>query len=281
MTPQQLTRKRANDREAQRAIRLRTRQHIEHLEQTVKDFQNKKLQERLRDQELQRLLERNEQLEREVAALRGEGRSYPVPGMSFSPTPEYQPAILTASDPGFDLEGMSSTSSAVSGRTPPVASIRPDFNSQASLGSSYLPTPEPCETWPTTVVPASSAVTVPSGVSSPCSSAGPGDEYVAGYIPMSVPSSMLGSSMMSSTSVSCLGNPKTDYEELDTGMPSRWPGKNSRAGQIPLTGGCSSAADQGGYPNPAVSQTSPTYVTHQQSWPMYPATAYFSPTTTL
>ncbi|KAL2264462.1 hypothetical protein VTK26DRAFT_27 [Humicola hyalothermophila] len=251
LTPQQLTRKRANDREAQRAIRLRTRQHIEHLEQTVKDFQNKKLQERLRDQELQRLLERNKQLEREVAALR-EGRSCPVPGMSFSPTPEYRPAMLTASDSGFDVEGVSSTaSSVVSGRTPPVAPIRPEYSGQPPpLGPSYLPTPEPCEAWPTTVVPASSAVTVPSGVSSPCSSAGPGDEYVASYIPMSVPSSMMGAAMMPNTSASCLGNGKGEYEELET------------------------ATDQG-YSNPAVSQNSPTYVPHQQSWNIYPGTAYF------
>jgi hypothetical protein len=279
LTPQQLTRKRANDREAQRAIRLRTRQHIQQLEETVKELQNKKLQERLRDSELQKLLERNGQLEREVAALRGEGRPYPVPGMSPSPAFESRLSDLTLSDPGFDPDGLPPAGSAVPGRAPSIAQIRPDYSGPPPLGASYLPTPEPCETWPTTVVPASSAVTMPSGVSSPCSSAGAGDEYVANYIPMSVPSSMMGGGgMMSNTSVSCLGNAKAEYEDLDTGMANRCPRNYSLVGHDPLTARCF-AADQG-YPNSAVSQTSPAYVTHQ-SWPMYPTAAYFSTATTL
>ncbi|KAK4133781.1 hypothetical protein BT67DRAFT_43692 [Trichocladium antarcticum] len=258
LTPQQLTRKRANDREAQRAIRLRTRQHIQQLEETVKELQNRKLQERLRDAELQKLVERNGQLEREVAALRGEGRPYPVPG--------------------FDPDGLPPAGSAVRGRAPSIAQMRPEYSGPPPLGPSYLPTPEPCEAWPTTVVPTSSAVTLPSGVSSPCSSAGPGDEYVANYIPMSVPSSMMGGGgMMPNTAVSCLGNPKAEYEDLDTGMATgRTAGQYGLVGYNPLTRCCSPATDQG-YTS---SQTSPSYITHQ-SWPMYPAAPYFSTATTL
>jgi hypothetical protein len=66
MKPNQLARKRANDREAQRNIRQRTRDYIESLERRIQEFSG--------DQENGRNLDaverRNTQLEKEVGHLR-------------------------------------------------------------------------------------------------------------------------------------------------------------------------------------------------------------------
>ncbi|KAF2093477.1 hypothetical protein NA57DRAFT_21482, partial [Rhizodiscina lignyota] len=66
LTAAQLERKRANDREAQRAIRQRTKEHIENLERriaelTATDDTSSKLMQ---------ALQRNEELEHENAILR-------------------------------------------------------------------------------------------------------------------------------------------------------------------------------------------------------------------
>ncbi|KAJ3453716.1 hypothetical protein MRS44_017963 [Fusarium solani] len=63
LTPSQLARKRANDREAQRAIRARTKEHIEWLERELKSEQS-------RDQTVQELLRRNKALEDELNRLK-------------------------------------------------------------------------------------------------------------------------------------------------------------------------------------------------------------------
>ncbi len=62
LTPQQLARKRANDREAQRAIRARTKEHIGRLERELADLRVKYN----RDQVIQDLLRRNKALEEEI-----------------------------------------------------------------------------------------------------------------------------------------------------------------------------------------------------------------------
>jgi hypothetical protein len=61
----QLARKRANDREAQRNIRQRTKEHIENLEKKVKE-----LEENSRSSSLERVLQRNKELEAEVEKLK-------------------------------------------------------------------------------------------------------------------------------------------------------------------------------------------------------------------
>ncbi|KAJ4183228.1 hypothetical protein NW759_017092 [Fusarium solani] len=63
LTPSQLARKRANDREAQRAIRARTKGHIEWLKRELKSEQS-------RDQTVQELLRRNKSLEDELNRLK-------------------------------------------------------------------------------------------------------------------------------------------------------------------------------------------------------------------
>lgn len=64
MNAEQLARKRANDREAQRSIRQRTKDHIERLENRIRELtegQNGNLEE---------IQQRNAQLERELKELR-------------------------------------------------------------------------------------------------------------------------------------------------------------------------------------------------------------------
>lgn len=66
LTPEQLARKRANDREAQRNIRQRTRNHIESLEQRIRDLSGDR-QDVRNVEEIQR---RNEELEEELKRLK-------------------------------------------------------------------------------------------------------------------------------------------------------------------------------------------------------------------
>ncbi|KAF5725165.1 hypothetical protein FMUND_88 [Fusarium mundagurra] len=66
LTPAQLARKRANDREAQRAIRARTKERIDRLEREVKELKCG----RSRDQTVQELLRRNQALEEELMRLK-------------------------------------------------------------------------------------------------------------------------------------------------------------------------------------------------------------------
>ena len=64
MNAEQLARKRANDREAQRSIRQRTKDHIERLENRIRELtegQNGNLEE---------VQQRNEELERELRNLK-------------------------------------------------------------------------------------------------------------------------------------------------------------------------------------------------------------------
>lgn len=65
LSPAQLARKRANDRESQRAIRARTKEHISRLEQQVYE-----LRSRDSNRAVQELLRCNESLENEVRRLR-------------------------------------------------------------------------------------------------------------------------------------------------------------------------------------------------------------------
>lgn len=66
MTPSQLARKRANDREAQRAIRARTKEHIERLEHELEELRS----HQSRDKTVQDLLRRNKALEDELRQLK-------------------------------------------------------------------------------------------------------------------------------------------------------------------------------------------------------------------
>lgn len=77
LTPAQLARKRANDREAQRAIRARTKEHIERLERELEQY--KKLYST--DDRIQELAKRIDALESENKTLREQAaqNGLPVP----------------------------------------------------------------------------------------------------------------------------------------------------------------------------------------------------------
>ena len=71
LTPEQLAKKRANDREAQRAIRERTKNQIETLETTIKELTSQQpyqeLQQALRQKELVEI--ENVEIKRRLAAV--------------------------------------------------------------------------------------------------------------------------------------------------------------------------------------------------------------------
>lgn len=188
LTPSQLARKRANDREAQRAIRARTKEHIERLEREIDELKCRNS----RDETIQELLRRNKALEQELAALRETvglqaGRSYP-------PTP-YQ-------------ETISAAGSGVSSRTSSFGQNSGDYNAVPGFGSPYIPTSEPCEPWTPGINYA------PSVVSSPTSSVGNADDYANGYIPTSMPNSMVdGRAVMSHTPVPCIEKGHSTYPQ--------------------------------------------------------------------
>ncbi|KAM0428140.1 hypothetical protein ACHAPT_007040 [Fusarium lateritium] len=191
LTPSQLARKRANDREAQRAIRARTKEHIERLERELEDLKSKQS----RDQTVQELLRRNKALEEELMRLKE------TMGVSMTSSPY--------STPVYD-DNLSSGSGAIpSPRGSPFPSG--DYNSLPDYGQQYVPLPNNCESWASTV-----PCPVPSNVSSPSSSA---DDYSTGYIPTSVPASMLPSNNTSTSSISAVGHNKDvikmEYEDVD------------------------------------------------------------------
>ncbi|KAJ3944774.1 uncharacterized protein N0V96_004788 [Colletotrichum fioriniae] len=189
LTPSQLARKRANDREAQRAIRARTKEHIERLERELEELKS----ERGRDQSqtVQELLRKNKALEEELFKLRESmgvpnGQSYPNSGTaaSIASSSAWLPLVRADSASVYD-DNLSSISGAVpSPRSSPFPS-NGDYNVMQELGPSYVPMPDASESWGPGI-----PVSVPSTVSSPSSSANT-DEYGAGYIPTSVPAPMM------------------------------------------------------------------------------------------
>lgn len=224
LTPSQLARKRANDREAQRAIRARTKEHIDRLERELEDLKSKQS----RDQTVQELLRRNQALEEELMRLKENM------GVSMTSSPY--------SAPVYD-DNLSTGSGAIpSPRGSPFPSG--DYSPIPDYGQQYVPLPNNCESWASTV-----PCPVPSNVSSPSSSA---DDYSAGYIPTSVPTSLMPSNNTSSSSIS-VGHAhkdviKMEYEDVD-----------SHDAGFRLS-------------NPSLHPVSHTYMAQQQqpAWNMYP-----------
>ncbi|KAH7161931.1 hypothetical protein B0J13DRAFT_600706 [Dactylonectria estremocensis] len=165
LTPSQLARKRANDREAQRVTRARTKEHIERLERELEELKSKQSG----DQTVQELFRRNKVLEDELNRLK-ENMSITMVSSPYS-TPVYDNNLSTGS-----------------GAIPnPRTSPFPfgDYNTPLPNHSQqYVPLLNTCESWANTI-----PCPVPSNISSP-PSAGT-DDYNAGYIPTSVPTSML------------------------------------------------------------------------------------------
>ncbi|KZZ87675.1 bZIP transcription factor [Moelleriella libera RCEF 2490] len=167
LTPSQLARKRANDREAQRAIRARTKEHIERLERELDDLRSTQS----RDKTLQDLIRRNKALEDELRQLKE------TMGVSITSSPYSAPTAYDDSCGSIPSPRMSPLPSG-------GADYIPDYN---PTSQPYVPMPN-CEAW---------ASNLPSSVPSPSSSVNT-DEYgpTSAYIPTSVPSNMMGAGGM-------------------------------------------------------------------------------------
>ncbi|KAK0702632.1 hypothetical protein B0T21DRAFT_110848 [Apiosordaria backusii] len=278
LTPTQLARKRANDREAQRAIRARTKEHIERLERELEEYRTRNG----RDETIDQLRMRNNALEREVHTLREElkrcSQLFSPPGISQPSAPAFSlPApILTTPTPGFDANDLLPAGhTGIPGRPPTFGQPSNEYNS-GPPAFAFVPPTEQCEQWPSGVPVSSvsvSSVSVPSVVSSPCSSPShPEDPFLPAYIPTSMPAMMEGN-VIAPTSMPCMDTTATKLEfeqqEIDPGTTTShgpeqisepWTDANKK---VP------SAADHG-YSNPNVAQPTAGYIPPQPWSTMYP-----------
>lgn len=258
LTPSQLARKRANDREAQRAIRARTKEHIERLEQELEDLKSKQS----RDQTVQELLRRNRALQDELNRLKENM------GVSMTSSPYSTPGITArhrcVPEDVIDTllvydDNLSTASGPIpSPRTSPFPTS--DYNALPDYNQQYVPLPNNCETWANTV-----PCPVPSNVSSPSSS----DDYSTGYIPTSVPTSLLPSTNNSTPNLPTMAHEKVkmEFDEVENhGMLSAGMG---RGGPEEAN---SHYSDQGFRlsSNTPLQQAHPSYMQQQQPWNVYP-----------
>ncbi|KYK57336.1 hypothetical protein DCS_04345 [Drechmeria coniospora] len=197
LTPQQLARKRANDREAQRAIRARTKDHIEKLEQELEELRS--LQSR--DKTVQDLLRRNKALEDEVRHLK-ENMGISLTSSPYSaPTGTAAAAVVDAYAvcqslrrltpcPSVYDDNISATSSGGAIPSPQMSPLPTGADYGQALPDysqpQYVPLSNSSDAW--SGLP---SATIPSSVPSPSPSAN--DEFgnTANYIPTSMPTSML------------------------------------------------------------------------------------------
>jgi hypothetical protein len=215
LTPSQLARKRANDREAQRAIRARTKEHIERLEKELEDLRS----QQSRDQTVQELMRRNKALEDELHRLKETmGVSGIVNGAAGGPPPTTSPysstpgtassAATSAATSSMEIDTFGVLEGAVPSLTSSPFTVYDDAGPSPTRGSpfpapgydgslpdygasAFVPLPDNANNadgsnWP----PVPNAI--PSTVSSPSSSA---DDYTtagsAPYMPTSMPNGMI------------------------------------------------------------------------------------------
>ncbi|KAI1657186.1 hypothetical protein F4813DRAFT_389769 [Daldinia decipiens] len=188
LTPSQLARKRANDREAQRAIRARTKEHIESLEREIEGLRS----HQDRDQTIQTLLRRNKTLENELHHLRESM------GIRTANTNEqYHHVFNSSSPPGPHSFGQSG----------------PNFPMMQNI-SSYNNMPDAAEGWPAT-----GPCSLPSTASSPVSSVGT-DDLGGNYIPSGAPTTVFERSSIPpnarSPTISCV-NGETTFDDPKPG----------------------------------------------------------------
>ncbi|KAL5611305.1 hypothetical protein FOBRF1_007422 [Fusarium oxysporum] len=195
LTPSQLARKRANDREAQRAIRARTKAHIERLERELAELKSKQSG----DQTVKELLRRNKALEEELIRLK-ENMGAPITSSPYSvpvltPPQLFLPDELLLTSTVYD-NNLSTGSDAIPS---PCGSPFPgDYNSLVDYNQQYVPLPNNCESWASTV-----PCPIPSNTSSPSSSV---NVYRAGYVPTSTPTLILPCNSTGSSSISVMGH---------------------------------------------------------------------------
>ena len=214
LTPAQLARKRANDREAQRAIRARTKEHIENLEREIEELRSSQS----RDETVRNLLRRNKALEDELQRMResmgitsgGPRSMYHQSGKPACFPPLHHPptACRARADdgrpPAYHSPGSRASPLAQGSSEYPGMHDIPSYDHMTSSG----------EPWSSTV-----SCAVPSTVSSP-SSSGATDDLGSAYYPTSAPASLLDrsglSSSMNSPTASCISG-KLGYEDIKSG----------------------------------------------------------------
>lgn len=204
LTPSQLARKRANDREAQRAIRARTKEHIERLERELEEYRCNKS----RDRTVQELLRRNRALEDEVRRLRDGSVNASITSSPYSAPAgtdrlDAPPGLarLTPCHSVYD-DNLSVASSAMpSPQMSPLPS-GPDYPSLPDYPQhQYVSLPKSCDSW---------ASGLGSSVGSPCSSVNDtGYSSASAYIPTSMPASMMHGSSLGSAKEAA----KMEYED--------------------------------------------------------------------
>ncbi|KAI0472848.1 hypothetical protein GGR56DRAFT_667179 [Xylariaceae sp. FL0804] len=226
LTPSQLARKRANDREAQRAIRARTKEHIENLEREIDELRSRQN----RDQTVQDLLRRNKALEDEVRRLRdGMG----VRSSGTSGPYQSRPAAQAHNSPAT-YQDSSTRGSPFGHSSTPEYPMVPDI-------APYNGMHDTSDTWPSSL-----GCSVPSTVSSPASSGGTSagaEDFGNNYYPTSAPSGVLERGSMppgmNSPTVSCIGS--DGFEDIKPAARIRMPAAHQlRAGNVQLS---SSALD--------------------------------------
>ncbi|KAI1423683.1 hypothetical protein F5Y12DRAFT_716076 [Xylaria sp. FL1777] len=205
LTPSQLARKRANDREAQRAIRARTKEHIENLEREIDELRS----QHSRDQTVQDLLGRNRALEDEVRRLRESlgirtaGHNVPYPN-SYNSSSSQPSSSYGHSTPEY-----------------PVVSDLPPYSN----------VPDTTSIWPASV-----PCSLPSTVSSPASPVP--DEYGSTYFPPNTSAVMLERSSMPpaihSPAASIITNGDVGFDDVKSVNSRVWmPSSNRHRSNLP------------------------------------------------
>ncbi|KAF6527592.1 hypothetical protein HZS61_007894 [Fusarium oxysporum f. sp. conglutinans] len=147
LTPVQLARKRAKDREAQRAIRARTKEHIERLERELAGLRSKQS----RDRTVQELLRRNKAIEKELIQLKEIMResmtssSYSAPGLTpqqLSLPDELLTSTVYDGNPRTDSYAIPS---------PRGSPFPGDYTSLPDYSQQYIPLSHNCESLASTV----------------------------------------------------------------------------------------------------------------------------------
>ncbi|KAI1284039.1 hypothetical protein F5Y07DRAFT_407540 [Xylaria sp. FL0933] len=217
LTPSQLARKRANDREAQRAIRARTKEHIENLEREIDELRS----QQSRDQTVQDLLGRNRALEDEVRRLR-ESLGIRSAGHNAPPYPScktvqnmFETCILNniKAHGSVAYTGSSSQPSSYGHSTPeyPIVSDLPPYSS----------VPDTTSIWPASV-----PCSLPSTVSSPSSPAAPEDYGNTYFPPPNTSSVILERSSMPPTihspAASCITNGDVGFDDVKSATSRVW-----------------------------------------------------------
>ncbi|UKZ89918.1 uncharacterized protein TrAFT101_004951 [Trichoderma asperellum] len=142
LTPEQLAKKRANDREAQRAIRERTRNQIERLEKRIQELENQKPY-----QDLQVVVRAKEAIEAENAEIKRRlatiiSMLQPIVGTSIAGVPSALPfAAAPPAVPATSTVPYHPASPAGGAPDPQHQAAQPPAQTWSSAGSSSSPPP--------------------------------------------------------------------------------------------------------------------------------------------